>query len=545
MGGAVFNLGGFVRIADSTVFGNTALGGSSAGPGSPGQGFGGGLFNLNGTVSIASSTFAGNTADDGGEIYNLAAPTVKGVAPAQLTLRNSILVGSHNIAGNGPSTTEVKNTRLDPQGPDAVLVATDPSLTDQGGVGNDGGTATVTGVRTATRAAAATALADNGGPTRTLLPTADSEAVDVGGTLPPDDGQGSGVGLTTDQRGLPRVSGAGYDLGAVEVQAPVPPSPPPPPPPAIVPQTIAFTSPTGVSVRNPTAGAVPQTDPFPDFAGDARVAVADLDGDGVPDFVYAAGAGGGPRVRVIDGRTGVERLSFFAYAEDFRGGVFVAVGDVTGDGRPDIITSAGDGGGPHVRVFDGRTGAPLASFFAGDPDSRGGLTVAAGDVTGDGRTDIVTGAGVGGDGVVRVIDGTMLGQLDDRGEILPAAVAASFAPYGGPFAGGLAVAVGNFDGDRFADVAAGPLTRAAPQVFVRSGPALAEVATFPASVGGGLDTGLRMVAADVYGTGTDVLVVTAGPGGGPHTEVIDPLTGQVRESFFTFDSTSRTGFEVG
>ncbi|HYH68526.1 MAG TPA: VCBS repeat-containing protein, partial [Urbifossiella sp.] len=229
---------------------------------------------------------------------------------------------------------------------------------------------------------------------------------------------------------------------------------------------------------------------------------------------------------------------------DFRGGVFLAIADINGDGTPDVIASAGDGGGPHIRVFDGRTGAELASFFAADPAGRGGVSVGAGDVTGDGFADVVVGAGVNGDGTVRVLDGTKLNQLDAGGRILASAVAVEFAPYGGPFAAGLAVAVGRFDADRFADVAAGPLWRAEPKVFVRSGPDLATVSEFSPSVGG-LDTGLRMVAADQTGDGLDELVVTSGPGGGPHTEVIDPLTGRVLESYFTFDPASRTGFGVG
>lgn len=62
----------------------------------------------------------------------------------------------------------------------------------------------------------------------------------------------------------------------------------------------------------------------------------------------------------------------------FTGGVFVAAGDVTGDGIADFITGSGVGGGPHVRVFDGVTGAEVAAFFAFDPAFTAGVFVGAG-----------------------------------------------------------------------------------------------------------------------------------------------------------------------
>ena len=139
--------------------------------------------------------------------------------------------------------------------------------------------------------------------------------------------------------------------------------------------------------------------PYGAFTGGTRVAAGDFDLDGKAEIVTAAGTGGGPHVRVFDS-TGVAFTnpslpnfanSFFAYAEGFSGGVFVSTGDVNGDGRPDIITGAGVGGGPHVKVFSGTDNTLLKSYFAYDTSYSGGVTVTNTDVDGDGRSDIVTG----------------------------------------------------------------------------------------------------------------------------------------------------------
>src|SRR5262245_33061518 len=83
------------------------------------------------------------------------------------------------------------------------------------------------------------------------------------------------------------------------------------------------------------------------------------------DVVIAPGAGSPPIIRVLhaDGT----QTSFYAYNPSFPGGVNVALGDVNGDGVPDIITGAGPGGGPHVQVFSGTDLSVLASFFAYAP----------------------------------------------------------------------------------------------------------------------------------------------------------------------------------
>src|SRR5207248_11787942 len=53
--------------------------------------------------------------------------------------------------------------------------------------------------------------------------------------------------------------------------------------------------------------------------------------------VVGAGVGGGPLVRVLDADTGTELFHGFAFDTGLRGGVTVAVGDVNGDGWSDII----------------------------------------------------------------------------------------------------------------------------------------------------------------------------------------------------------------
>src|SRR5262245_58392528 len=146
------------------------------------------------------------------------------------------------------------------------------------------------------------------------------------------------------------------------------------------------------------------------FRGGVSVAVGDVTGDGVRDVVTAPGMSGGPHVKVFDGQTGQEVAGFMAYNPAFTGGVSVAVGNVNGDGTADIITGAGPGGGPHVRVFSGASGQELIGFMAYNPNFTGGVSVAAGDTNGDGRAEIVTGAMAGGGPHVKVFSGAN-GQL--------------------------------------------------------------------------------------------------------------------------------------
>ena len=219
----------------------------------------------------------------------------------------------------------------------------------------------------------------------------------------------------------------------------------------------------------------------PNFTGGVSVAAGDVNGDGWTDIITGAGAGApGGHVKAFDGQTGAEIRSFFAYP-GFTGGVRVAAGDVNADGRDDIITGAGPGGGPHVRVFNGLTGARLTSFLA-FPGSSGGVFVAAGDVNGDGRADIVTGQDTGGDPHVKLVDGRSYSELD------------SFFAYDAGFVGGVRVAVGDVNDDGTPDLVPGPGAGTAPHVKVFAGHSQAELGSFFA-YGSELTGGVFVAAA--------------------------------------------------
>src|SRR5205814_5682561 len=126
----------------------------------------------------------------------------------------------------------------------------------------------------------------------------------------------------------------------------------------------------------------------PRFADDPWYSFSGIQADGVDDLITGPGAGTGPVVKVFRQGAFAFPDDFLAYDAGFTGGVTVAAGDVDGDGFVDIITGAGAGGGPHVRAFTGAGHQVIRDFFAFDPTQTGGVRVATADVTGDGVADL-------------------------------------------------------------------------------------------------------------------------------------------------------------
>jgi FG-GAP-like repeat/FG-GAP repeat len=244
------------------------------------------------------------------------------------------------------------------------------------------------------------------------------------------------------------------------------------------------------------------------FSGGVRVAVGDVNGDLTPDIITAPGRGAAPLIKVFDGRTGALARAFLAYPSSVTTGVFVAAGDVNGDGFADIITAPDRGAVPLVSVFNGRTGALIRAFIAFSPGFRGGLHVAAGLVNADKFAEIIVAPAGFGPPIVETFDGRT------------GAVAGAFLAYPPTLRNGVWLATGDVNADGLDDIITGPNGPAPPLVrtFDAGGNPVLTFRAFQAFQPNGISDGLvmsggaRVAAVDVNRDGVPEIIVAQGPG---------------------------------
>lgn len=294
--------------------------------------------------------------------------------------------------------------------------------------------------------------------------------------------------------------------------------------------------------------------------GGTRTALADVTGDGVPDLIAGSGPGASTEVRIFDGKSQALLGTIPAFESSFTGGVYVAAGDLNGDGRAEIVITPDEGGGPRVRIFTFAGGAftQLADFFGiDDINFRGGARAAVGDIDGDGINDLLIVAGFGGGPRIAGFRGATVLNPVGPGQ-LPPKLFPDFFVFEQTLRNGVFIASGDLNGDGAAEVIAGGGPGGGPRVFALSGRELAlsngsnqvQAANFfagdPNNRGG-----VRLVVKNLDGDGFGDLVTGSGTNASPRVAAYAgkdiPINGTPPTvlDFLAFDAGFQGGIFVG
>lgn len=237
------------------------------------------------------------------------------------------------------------------------------------------------------------------------------------------------------------------------------------------------------------------------------------------------GADGGvePRVWVMDAQ-GKEQATFLAYDVKFQGGVRVAVGDIDGDGNPDIVTAPGPGGGPHVRMF-ALDGSLKGQFFAGLSTQTQGLTVSLADLDADGADEILVSEDKGR-------TGRMSAYKPDGKELF------DLHPFGITTAAVRAIALDQ-DHDGIPEIFSTRGAGYAPEVAIHD--LFGKLRGSFLAYGEGFRGGVFLSRTTVGGP--PMIVTGTGNGGGPQVRLFSP-DGTPDGQWFGFDAGNRHGARV-
>jgi hypothetical protein len=244
---------------------------------------------------------------------------------------------------------------------------------------------------------------------------------------------------------------------------------------------------------------------FPTGSGPSFVAIGDLNGDGKPDLAVANRIAATVAVFFNTTPTGATTPSFAAEVEFTTGqGVpTVAIGDINGDGKLDLAVSDSHTGTVSVLLNTTGTGAATPSFAAkvdltiGSPDA--GLAVAIGDVNRDGKPDIVvtnTGLSIA----------AILFNTTATNATTPSFATESDFPTGS--AGPAAIAIGDLNGDSSPDLAIANYDLGTIAVLLDTTAMSATTPSFGTEVGFPTNSGFpSVVIGDLNGDGRPDLAV--------------------------------------
>jgi murein DD-endopeptidase MepM/ murein hydrolase activator NlpD len=253
----------------------------------------------------------------------------------------------------------------------------------------------------------------------------------------------------------------------------------------------------------------------PSINATVSIAAGKFDSTGTSQLVTGAGPGVRPHVRVLRA-DGTEVSGFYAYDPSFQGGVNVASGDVDGDGIDEIITGPVNGA-PHVRIFK-TNGTEVGGFYAYSPSFTGGVNVGSVDADNNGTKEILVGAGPGGSPHVRVLK-------VDGSEV------SSFYAYEQSFHGGIDVAGGDVTGTTAKEIVTtpGPGGSSYVRIFTSAGVPVGNGFAGYENFTGGTHVSVGNVRTS---SAKDEILLSPWQSGSPHIRLLNADGSVVREAMY-------------
>lgn len=208
----------------------------------------------------------------------------------------------------------------------------------------------------------------------------------------------------------------------------------------------------------------------------------------------------------------------------------IASGNLDNDNREEIIFGAPIGQEPLVKIYD-QQGKLLRRFLAEDKRFRGGINLTVFDIDNDGQAEIITAPASAGSGQIKIFDGQ--GKLKKQ-----------LAVMAKNWRGGLSVAVGDIDGQEGQEIVigTGPGSEAQIKIFSASGKLVGAFYPYEKKFRGGL----KIAVANIDGRASHnraEIIVAPGPGREPLLKIFNNY-GKIQAQFLVYNKNWQSGFSL-